>query len=95
MKNRTYTENMTEKEMIDLAYYERNMLALRFAEGWYYDIENNWTGWKRVLCLDNDKMNFHIPDDFNVGNLPQIETKWDGHTTEEKWKRIDNMLAIQ
>jgi hypothetical protein len=85
---------MTETEAKDLAYYERNMLALRYADGWYYDTDNNWEGWKRVLSLDGGKMTFHIPDNFNVGNLKQIEPNWDGHTTEEKWARIDRMMGI-
>jgi hypothetical protein len=94
-RNRAYRENMTIEEVKDLAYYERNMIALRFADGWYYDTENNWEGWKRVLSLDCGKMNFHIPDDFQIGNLPQIEPTWDGHTTEEKWARIDKMRNIE
>jgi hypothetical protein len=93
--NRTYNENMTVEQVKDLAYYERNMIALRFADGWYYDIENNWDGWKRVLCLDGGKMNFHIPDSFDVGTLPEIAPTWDGHSTEEKWARVDKMMGIK
>lgn len=37
MKNRTWHEGMTDKETADLAYWERNMLALRYADGWYND----------------------------------------------------------
>lgn len=81
-------EGRSKDQTIDLAYFERNMLALKYADGWYYDTENNWDGWKRVLSLDGGKCNFHIPDSFPVGNLPQIEPDWDGHTTEEKWDRI-------
>ena len=56
--------------------------------GWYYDTDNNWDGWKRVISLYGGRMTFHIPDDFDLGNkLPQIEPNWDGHTTEEKWYR--------
>lgn len=86
---------MTVEEVKDLAYYERNMIALRYADGWYYDTDNNWEGWKRVLSLDGGKMCFHIPDEFNVGSLQQIEPNWDGHTTEEKWARIDKMMDIK
>lgn len=93
--NRTWNPDMTETEAKELAYYERNMVALYFADGWYYDIQNNWDGWKRVLSLCRGKMTFHIPDDFNVGNLTQIEPNWDGHTTEEKWARIDRLMGIE
>lgn len=92
--NRTWQEGLTDKQVAELAYYERNMLALRYADGWYYDIDNNWDGWKRVLSLDNGKLTFHIPDHFNVGNLKEIKPNWDGHTTEEKWQRIDKQFEI-
>ncbi|MES3012609.1 MAG: hypothetical protein V4750_02630 [Pseudomonadota bacterium] len=34
---------MTDKETADLAYWERNMLALYYADGWYYDdVATDW-----------------------------------------------------
>ena len=83
-----WDDGMSDRETAELAYWERNMLALRYADGWYNDVENNWDGWKRVLSLDGGKMCFHIPDDFEVGRLKEIEPNWDGHTTEEKWERV-------
>jgi hypothetical protein len=56
--------------------------------GWYNDTDNNWDGWKRVISINNGGTTFHIPDDFDVGNLPQIEPNWDGHTTRQKWEQI-------
>lgn len=97
MKVRAWREGMPADEAKDLAYWERNVLALRYADGWYNDdIEKGLTdawgprynGWRRVLSLDGGRITFHIPDDFEVGDLPQIEPNWDGHTTEEKWARI-------
>lgn len=111
MKIRTWTPSMTDAETKDLAYWERNVLALHFAEGWYYDdVPIDWApdaaqnaatggymiashrpryqGWRRVLTLECGSITFHIPDDFDVGALPQVSPNWDGHTTEEKWGRI-------
>lgn len=88
MKIKTWNKDMTIEETKDLAYWERNVLALKYADGYYDDLENNYPGWLRVLSLDNGKITFHIPDDFNVGNLLKIQPNWDGHTTELKWKRI-------
>lgn len=99
---------MTDTEAKDVAYWERNMLALRYADGWYnddietevsYGIVGKFTspryeGWRRVLSLDGGKITFHIPDDFDVGNLPEIERNWDGHTTAEKWARVASMKSI-
>lgn len=99
MKIKTWNETMSVEETKDLAYWERNVLALRYADGWYDDVvidqtsdftafTARYSGWQRVLSLDNGKITFHIPDDFDVGNLPEIDPNWDGHTTEEKWKRV-------
>lgn len=41
-----------------------------------------------MLSLEDGKITFHVPDSFDIGNLPKIEPNWDGHTTEEKWRRI-------
>ena len=88
MKIKTWHKDMTLEETKDLAYWERNVLALKYADGFYKDLQNNYPGWLRVLSLEGGKITFHIPDDFNVGNLPEIDPNWDGHTTEEKWRRI-------
>lgn len=88
MKIKIWNPEMTDKEKADLAYWERNVLALKYADGFYKDFENNYDGWLRVLSLEGGKITFHIPDGFDVGNLPEVEVTWDGHTTEEKWQRI-------
>ena len=99
MKIKTWHDGMSDKETADLAYWERNMLALRYADGWYNDdvlirvmddsvYVSRFQGWRRVLSLDGGRITFHIPDDFDVGNLPEIAPNWDGHSTELKWARI-------
>lgn len=88
MEIKTWNKDMSVEETKDLAYWERNVLALKYADGWYADMENNYPGWKRVLSLEGGKITFHIPDSFDVGNLKQIQPNWDGHSTEEKWRRI-------
>ena len=105
MKIYEWHKGLTDKETADGAYWERNVLALRYADGWYnVDIEYRepdhprygaatfmdarFKGWRRVLSLDDGKITFHVPDDFDVGDLPQIEPNWDGHTTKEKWERV-------
>lgn len=106
MKIKTWHEGMSDKETKDLAYWERNMLALRYADGWYNDdVESDsplfphwkprYEGWRRVLSLENGAITFHIPDDFPVGNLPEMQRNWDGHTTEEKWRRIAEARGIR
>ncbi|MNW28181.1 hypothetical protein D3C74_49990 [compost metagenome] len=118
MKPYEWNSELTPKEELDGAYFERNMLALYLAVyankayktyreylelrgsevvgnhpstppcGWYYDTDNNWEGWKRVISLFDGRATFHIPDDFDTGKLPQIEPNWNGHSTVEKWTEI-------
>ena len=63
--------------------------------GWYYDTDNNWDGWKRVISLFDGRITYHIPDDFDVGNLPQIKPNWNGHTTEEKYKMMMQRCGVK
>jgi hypothetical protein len=108
---KTWHQDMSDKETADLAYWERNMLALHFADGWYNDdisetiefgvltggmlLRARYDGWRRVLSLQNGRITFHIPDDFDVGDLVKIEPNWDGHTTEEKWRRVAEARGIK
>lgn len=81
---------MGDKETIDEAFNERNMLALMMADRYYIDPENNW----KVLVLFTPKgqLTFHVPPDFETYNLRKVEPCWDGHTTEEKWDRVKEYL---
>jgi hypothetical protein len=56
--------------------------------GWYPHQGEPWEGWSRVISLYHGRVTFHVPDDFDLGGLPQIEPNWDGHSTEEKWKYV-------
>ena len=72
---------MDEKETADEALFERNMLALLLARGYYWH-----EGWKVLVCdIPTGQLTFHVPKDFNTKDLPEIKPCWDGHTTEEKW----------
>lgn len=110
MRMYIYKDGMSDKEQKDGAYWERNMLVLLLATievhscerekipytaGWYYDTDNNWDGWKRVISLDNGGMCFHIPDDFDVGDLPEIKPNWNGHNTAEKWNYIMDICGVR
>jgi hypothetical protein len=101
MKIYEWKDGMSLEESKDGAYWERNMLALLLARtingycesqgltgdncGWYYDTDNNCSGWKRVISIAAGSITFHIPDNFDVGDLPQIKPNWDGYSTKKKW----------
>lgn len=60
-----------------------------------YYIHGEWPGWSRVISINHGEYTFHVPDDFDIGYLPQIEPNWDGHSTEEKWHRLMNLCGIK
>ncbi|MGK9252384.1 hypothetical protein [Paenibacillus humicus] len=108
MKPFVWKEGMSVEETKNGAYWERNMLALMIAtianESWANDpnrVDCGWythgeyEGWARVISLFDGKVTFHVPDDFDLGKLQQIEPNWDGHTTEQKWNRVMNWCGIQ
>jgi hypothetical protein len=111
MKIPCWKEGMSDAETKDVAYMERNLLALRFADGWYLDVvpdphaivapgakppvKARYPGYARVLSLDSGMMTFHIPDDFDVGNLRPIQPNWDGHTTRQKWEAVFALFGIK
>lgn len=100
-------ENMSLEDTKNLAYWERNMLALMLALqinishhargiqpscGWY--THGEYDGWARVISIDSGAITFHVPDDFDLGDLPEIEPNWDGHTTEQKWDYVMSLCGV-
>ena len=103
MKIYEWKDGMTAEESKNGAYWERNMLALLLARtinghcdslglgpvcGWYYDMDNNWHGWLRVISIESGGITFHVPDDFDLGDLPEITPNWNGYSTRGKWLKI-------
>lgn len=93
---KSWKPGLTPEEERDIAYWERNMLALHIAAqsgaGWYRHDE--YPGWGRVISLGNGSLTFHVPDDFDILGLPEIENNWDGHTTEQKWEEIKKSAEL-
>lgn len=91
-----WNEAMSLEDTKNLAYWERNMLALLLAKlvggesGWYFHGE--YEGWSRVISLYGGKVTFHVPDDFDLSSLKEIEKNWDGHTTFDKWENVKRLL---
>lgn len=102
--------NMSVTQTKDLAYWERNMLALAYANrvnqleqsdglkksnGWYEHPEEGFEGWRRIISLDQGTLTFHVPDDFDLGTLPKIQANWDGHSTFEKWDLVMDRCGVK
>jgi hypothetical protein len=104
-----WQQGMSEKETRNLAYFERNMLAVLMAkesndhckslglepDSGYY-VHGAWEGWSRVVSIYNGGITFHVPDDFDIGeDIPLIHPNWNGHSTEEKWKFVADLLEME
>jgi hypothetical protein len=102
-----WNEQMSLEDTKNLAYWERNMLALTLALqinishaargikpscGWY--VHGEYKGWARVISIDYGKITFHVPDNFDMGDLKEIEPNWDGHSTEAKWKYVKGLCGV-
>lgn len=109
MKSYTWSPEHTLEEQKNGAYFERNMMVLLMAismsaytmpesgspaAGWYKHQGEGFEGWSRVISLYGGAATFHVPDDFELGNLPEIAPNWDGHSTSEKWELIMGMCGI-
>ena len=92
-------ETELQKKLIkaaDVFEFERNMIALHYADGWFEDAEAR-EGWKRALSLGSGKFTVLIPDDFDIGNLIQIDMP-DVHrqkrSREEEWEWVRKIKGI-
>jgi len=96
------------KAQRDAAYTERNKLVVLLAHlfrfkgrsaGRGIDSEAE-KGWQNVVLIDlpTGQVSFHIGDhDFEASGanqLPFFGAEWDGHTNEQKWKRIEELVGL-
>ncbi len=102
-KMQGWHDGMSIEDSKNLAYWERNMLALMIAKthgghrccgnaGWYHHGE--YEGWSRVISIADGVITFHVPDDFDMGDLKEIQPNWDGHSTRDKWKFIMSICGV-
>ncbi len=88
---------MTEQSStLDDAYFDRNQAVMalgRMAQSLGYNVglktdpkEPDWP----VLMIDlpTGQVGWHLPKDEVVGDWPEYDGEWDGHSLDEKRKRI-------
>jgi len=83
------------------AYFDRNqavMVLARLAQMLGYKvglkIDPNEPDWP-VLMIDlpTGQVGWHLPKDEIVGQWPEYEGEWDGHSLEEKRKRLAEFVG--
>lgn len=47
------------------------------------------------LELPTGQVSWHLPDDGRHHNLPTYGGSWDGHTTQEKYRRVESFLGVE
>jgi hypothetical protein len=88
---------------MDAVYAERNAVVLAFAaamEQLGYDVgqivdeqEPDWP----VLVIETPRgqVSWHMRAEEMPPGVPRHPHDWDGHTTEEKYRRLDRLVAVQ
>ncbi len=92
--------NQTQSSTLDDAYFDRNQailalgrlaLKLGYNAGLKADpAEPDWP----VLMIDlpTGQVGWHLPKDEVLGEWPEYKAEWDGHTLEEKRKRLEDFI---
>jgi hypothetical protein len=106
-KKELYTTIDELREENATVYYERNLLVAllaTIAEKAGYDVGTITDThpdcplqWRNVVILElpsGEQISFHMPDRdaWMLRHLKSYPAIYDGHTTEEKYKRIERML---
>ncbi len=98
-------ENNTDKKTdqsstLQDAYFDRNQAVMALARmaikaGYRAGLKRdpNEPDWP-VLMIDlpTGQTGWHLPKDEIIGEWPEYEGEWDGHSLEEKRARIDRFL---
>lgn len=66
-----------------------------YISGWYEHGDPSYVGWQRVVSIDGGVITFHVPDDFDLGDLPEIKPNWDGSSTQEKWNYVARLCNMK
>lgn len=99
--NENKETEITQSSTLDDAYFERNqavmaMAKLAMSQGYKVGLrvdpaEPDWP----VLMIDlpTGQIGYHLPKDEVVGEWPDYEKEWDGHSLAEKRKRLKKYIA--
>lgn len=84
----------------DEAYTERNRLVALLSKLWpahlaQHGDDPSWSeDWRTIVCIHSPQgqLTWHVHDSHVplFAHLPDGDNHWDGHTTEEKYRRIDS-----
>lgn len=82
---------------IDAVYRERDQLVAALSKcfpAWIGPVDDAEPGWCHAVYIDlqTGQVSWHVPDHELLelfSHLPIGTTDWDGHTTEEKYRRLN------
>lgn len=103
---RAEAELAVYREAKDSAYKERDSLVACLSKLWpshlcrHPDEDTEWEkDWRWIVCVHSPEgqLTWHIHDSelAAFGHLSESENHWDGHNTEEKYKRIAAVRALR
>lgn len=85
--------DFNEEERFNFVMWHANMLALAFADGWFYHLGSEH-GYRRSLSLKGGALTLVIPDDFDVGNLARVYDHGESITFSSFYGRIGAFRQI-
>lgn len=101
MITRLNTELHKAQRIIKQAYGERNALVCALSKIWHshlaeHPVDPKWDPeWLNVVCIHSPvgqlSWHIHISELPNFEHLKMQENDWDGHTTEEKYLRLQEL----
>lgn len=102
-KNTWAEKYIQTKHQKDNAYTERNhlvaLLAALYPSGKAKTDIPDWDSeWHNCIYIDfpwgQASWHVHDSDMYLFEHVPQYEKKWDGHTTEEKYRKIEEAIKL-
>ena len=94
-------ETINQSSTLDDAYFDRNQVIQALAkmaleQGMKVGLREDPSspGWP-VLTIDlpTGQVGYHLPEDQVVGDWPDYDKEWDGHSLAEKRERVARFLA--
>jgi hypothetical protein len=93
------------EKLKDQAYHERNLIICALTKLFrshlmrHSPIDNPEPGWSWIVCVNGPtgQMTWHVHDDEleMFDHLPRVPgNTWDGHDTEEKYRRLNALPRV-
>lgn len=103
-RDRLTAELAEMEQRKDAAYEERNRVVTVLSKlwpshwCWHPEDDAEWSAdWRTIICIHSPvgqlTWHIHLSQQHLFAHLPKGENHWDGHTTEQKYQRLESFTA--